>query len=311
MSYLLRDVGATYLNAFLEFILDLVGTTPDEFLAALEAEFGTADLEATMLGVLTGTTDFLTFSGADLFYFPFPDAPAFPESWGGIDNYTSYGVRNMVPMGGSVYAGMANPMNLLTDTTDNVPEGGWELIKLDDVAPNTPTGTEVTVNLGDGSRITLCDVLNPGYTVGIWLPLANLPMLIPPPPGYAPTNDLMLVGTSANASMCAGSTMATVCIPDTGNYAGLSQLQMIDDPVNGTSPGWVDISTTRQGNLLCGEVNAAGQDLMWQAGFNGYIAIVAPFAFFAQLPDTSPYGRALLVVLLAVAAVIVIRMRMG
>ncbi len=287
MTYLLQDLGTTVLDAFLQ----SQGITLAEFLAALETELGIPDLAATILGVLTGNVEFLTTAGADLYYFPFPDAPAFPESWGGIDNYTTYGVRNMVSMGGSVYAGMANPMNLLTDTTDNVPEGGWELIKLDDVAPNTPTGTQVTVTLDDGSRVTLCDVADPGYTVGIWLPLANLPELIPPPQGYAATSNLMLVGTSANASMCAGSTMATVCVPDTGNYAGLFQLQMIDDPVNGTYPGWVDITTARQGTMLCGEVNAAYQDLMWQLGYAGYIGVVAPFAFFAAVTRFQPVWK--------------------
>jgi hypothetical protein len=29
---------------------------------------------------------------------------------------------------------MANPMNLLTDTSDDLPEGGWELIRLDEEA---------------------------------------------------------------------------------------------------------------------------------------------------------------------------------
>jgi len=307
MTYLLQDLGMTVLDAFLE----SEGISLAEFLAALEEEFGIPNLAAMMLGVLVGDVDFLTTAGADLYYFPFPDAPAFPESWGGIDNYTSYGVRNMVSMGGSVYAGMANPMNLLTDLTDNVPEGGWELIKLDDEVPNTPTGAEVTVTLADGSRVTLCDVNDPGYTVGIWLPLADLPMLIPPPPYYAPTADLMLVGTSANASMCGAGTMATVCIPDTGNFAALFQLQMIDDPVDGTYPGWVDITTGLQGGMICGEVNAAYQDLMWALGYNGYIGIVAPFAFAAVIPDANPNGRALLVVLIGVAAVIVIRMRLG
>ncbi|MDQ1340547.1 MAG: hypothetical protein QG567_1704, partial [Campylobacterota bacterium] len=28
--------------------------------------------------------------------------------------------------------GMANPMNLMTDLTDNKPEGGWELIQMDE-----------------------------------------------------------------------------------------------------------------------------------------------------------------------------------
>ena len=29
-----------------------------------------------------------------------------------------------------LYLGMANPMNLRTDPTDDIPEGGWELISL-------------------------------------------------------------------------------------------------------------------------------------------------------------------------------------
>jgi hypothetical protein len=36
----------------------------------------------------------------------------------------------MVVDGDGLYIGMANPMNLRTDTTDDVPQGGWELIKL-------------------------------------------------------------------------------------------------------------------------------------------------------------------------------------
>jgi hypothetical protein len=30
----------------------------------------------------------------------------------------------------NLYLGMANPMNLLTDPDDSVPEGGWELLSL-------------------------------------------------------------------------------------------------------------------------------------------------------------------------------------
>ena len=307
MTYLLRDIGTTILGAFLE----SEGITLAEFLAFLETELGIPDFAASILSVVTGSEEFLTSSGADLYYFPAPDAPAFPESWGGIDNYTSYGVRNMVSMGGSVYAGMANPMNLLTDLTDNVPEGGWELIKLDDEVPNTPTGTEVTVTLDDGTEVTLCDVLDPGYTVGIWLPLASLPSMIPPPQGYAPAEDLMLVGTSSNASMCAGGTMATVCLPRTGRTRALFQLQMIDDPGNGPYPGWVDITTDVQETMICGEMNAAYQDLMWQLGYNGYIGIVAPFSFLGVIPDTNTYGRMMLILLIAAAALIVIRMRLG
>jgi hypothetical protein len=30
----------------------------------------------------------------------------------------------------ALYLGMANPMNLLTDEGDELPEGGWELLRL-------------------------------------------------------------------------------------------------------------------------------------------------------------------------------------
>jgi hypothetical protein len=67
--------------------------------------------------------------GADLFRFTGSDSPAIPESLAGVGNYTSYGIRTMVSAE-TLYLGMANPMNLLTDPTDDIPEGGWELIRL-------------------------------------------------------------------------------------------------------------------------------------------------------------------------------------
>jgi hypothetical protein len=67
--------------------------------------------------------------GADLFRFPRPNAMAVPESIEGVGNYTNYGVRTMIA-DDNLYLGMANPMNLLTDPDDNVPEGGWELLSL-------------------------------------------------------------------------------------------------------------------------------------------------------------------------------------
>ena len=61
--------------------------------------------------------------------------PAKPVSLSGVGNYTSYGVRTMVS-DDFLYLGMANPMNLLTDPSDDVPEGGWELIKLSIANPD-------------------------------------------------------------------------------------------------------------------------------------------------------------------------------
>lgn len=67
--------------------------------------------------------------GADLFRIPDSDSPAIPEYIDGVGNYTNYGIRTMVA-DDALYLGMANPMNLLTDRNDTLPEGGWELIRL-------------------------------------------------------------------------------------------------------------------------------------------------------------------------------------
>lgn len=70
------------------------------------------------------------FFGADLFRFRDPLLPASAESIDGVGNYSSYGIRTMVTTGVDLYLGMANPMNLLTDPDDDLPEGGWELLRL-------------------------------------------------------------------------------------------------------------------------------------------------------------------------------------
>ncbi len=70
------------------------------------------------------------FFGADLLRFRNGATPAMFESTDGVGNYTSYGIRTMVSAGPSLFLGMANPMNLLTDLADDVPEGGWELLRL-------------------------------------------------------------------------------------------------------------------------------------------------------------------------------------
>jgi hypothetical protein len=69
--------------------------------------------------------------GGDLWMFPSTTEKAVPVSTTGLGNYLNYGIRNMVVDGDGLYIGMANPMNLRTDTTGDVPQGGWELIKLD------------------------------------------------------------------------------------------------------------------------------------------------------------------------------------
>lgn len=67
--------------------------------------------------------------GADLYRFPSASEAAVAESLDGVDNYSNYGVRTMVSEE-ALYLGSANPMNLMTDLSDELPEGGWELIRL-------------------------------------------------------------------------------------------------------------------------------------------------------------------------------------
>ncbi|BCL12451.1 hypothetical protein [Micromonospora sagamiensis] len=76
-----------------------------------------------------GTADASSY-GADLWAFDNPNEPARPVDTTGLGNYLNYGIRTMVADDSSIYLGMANPMNLRTDEQDDVPEGGWELIRL-------------------------------------------------------------------------------------------------------------------------------------------------------------------------------------
>ncbi|MGC4772304.1 hypothetical protein ACLQ25_25445 [Micromonospora sp. DT44] len=68
--------------------------------------------------------------GGDLFVFDSTSRPATVVDNSGLGNYLNYGIRNMIADGSTLYLGMANPMNLRTDPDDDVPEGGWELIRL-------------------------------------------------------------------------------------------------------------------------------------------------------------------------------------
>lgn len=305
-SYLLMDPGISLLEAF----LSSEGITFDEFLEELLNNSGLPLFLSQYLNALANAEEIAATAGADLYFFPFPFAPAFPESISGIDNYTSYGVRNMLSVGGNVVAGMANPMNLLTDTTDDRPEGGWELIELEDKELNTPVRDEVTVRLEDGTTVTLCDVVLPGYTVGVWLPVTGLEFLIETPRWRLPTDRVLLVGTSADTPGCSPEVMASVCLPLTEDTDRLYQLQIIDDPVAGPIPGWVDITTEINGNMICGEINSAYQDLLGALGYNGYLGMVSVLAQQSlPVPSTTPWGRIAFVVLIGLAAAITLRIR--
>uniref|UniRef100_A0A832A4P1 Uncharacterized protein n=1 Tax=Desulfacinum infernum TaxID=35837 RepID=A0A832A4P1_9BACT len=67
--------------------------------------------------------------GADLWRFDSAEAGAVAESLGGIGNYLNAAVRNLLA-DDALYVGTGNTSNLATDPRDDVPEGGWELIRL-------------------------------------------------------------------------------------------------------------------------------------------------------------------------------------
>jgi hypothetical protein len=99
--------------------------------------------------------------GADLFRFFSSTDAAIAQDQTGVGNYSSYGVRNLLGRQDGLYLGMANPMNLLTDLTNDKPEGGWELLRLTrDLVP-------VTVDLagnGNGSVVSDLDSIDCGVT---------------------------------------------------------------------------------------------------------------------------------------------------
>jgi hypothetical protein len=71
-----------------------------------------------------------TGSGGDLWKFPQAGVAAVAVDETGCGNAANQGVRNMVTTPAGLYLGMANSANLLTDPTDNIPNGGWELLRL-------------------------------------------------------------------------------------------------------------------------------------------------------------------------------------
>ncbi len=93
--------------------------------------------------------------GADLAVFQSPNSPAVLETDNAFGNYTSYGVRNLLPSG-NLYAGIANASNLLGSGAG--PLGGWELIELERKSGQQP------LNLLTGLTCTPGTLTGPGTT---------------------------------------------------------------------------------------------------------------------------------------------------
>ena len=85
---------------------------------------------AGIRGTINGArADFLS-PGADLAKFQGLAKPAVIVSNNGLGNYLNYGFRTMIGSQSQLIIGTANPMNLMTSSANNLPKGGWELLRL-------------------------------------------------------------------------------------------------------------------------------------------------------------------------------------
>jgi hypothetical protein len=299
-SYLIYDLAWTALEAVLGEDLEIPpGALPEALEEYIECVM---DAEETA-----------TIFGADLYYFPGGDRPAFPESIGGVGNYTNYGVRSMASAPSGLYIGTANPMNLLTDTTDDVPEGGWEVLRLVDLPENTPAGSNVVVTLGDGTTVTLCGVDEPGHTVGTFVPAPCCGLWMPVPPQYQAPQQMLLIGSSARLSEeggCSSTGPVTVCMPVTGGLVRLYQPVLSGTPPNLTFT-WEDITGAIEGGRVCGQLQEGSQELLQQLGYQGYLGVVVGLQLHDPVPALSAWGVAALALLLAAAGLLALKTRLG
>jgi hypothetical protein len=246
--------------------------------------------------------DHPTVTGGDLYYFPGSDRPAFPESISGVGNYTSYGIRSMTSAPSGLFLGMANPMNLLTDLTDDVPEGGWEVIRLVDKPMNTPTGTNVTVTLDDGSTVTYCGIDQAGYTAGTWVPTPCCGYWLPVPVNFQAPTRMMILGSSATISdqgNCNGPYPLHVCVPDAPGGGGRLYQPLVTSGSSEPEFVWQDITTGSANGKVCGDVQEGSQRLLNALGYNGYLGIVVRLDPVPPIPALAPWALALLALLIA------------
>ena len=104
----------------------------------LDEMLKSSDMSSLEIALLLNKLGIDINAGADLWRIESSaGSGAIAEDLTGIGNYGSYGIRTMVSDADHLYLGMANPMNLMTDLTDDKPEGGWELIKMSE---KTSTG---------------------------------------------------------------------------------------------------------------------------------------------------------------------------
>ena len=110
-----------------------------------------ADASTQLLDMISGTNLSITrtqlsnltqqYYGANLFRIATPTEPGVFESTNGLGNFANYGIRNLLSTPSGLYAGTANPMNLMVGTGHTSRSqgiGGYELLDLSTATPPPP-----------------------------------------------------------------------------------------------------------------------------------------------------------------------------
>ncbi|GIJ47825.1 hypothetical protein Val02_47110 [Virgisporangium aliadipatigenens] len=118
--------SAGFGEPFLNYTWKMVVSAGKLFVGTMDWSYLAKELQTPLTGINIDPAKF----GGDLYVFDSTTRPARAVDKTGLGNYLNYGVRNMVADGSTLYLGMADPMNLRTDPDDDVPQGGWELVKL-------------------------------------------------------------------------------------------------------------------------------------------------------------------------------------
>jgi hypothetical protein len=131
-GYKPRYGAAGFGNSYNNYTWKMVVADGSLYIGTMDWSYLAKDLPADYNGGVQSGNGAInpTSYGADLWVFEKPHGAAKPVDTTGLGNYLNYGIRTMATDQSAIYLGMANPMNLRTDPGDDVPEGGWELIRL-------------------------------------------------------------------------------------------------------------------------------------------------------------------------------------
>lgn len=237
--------------------------------------------------------------GADLLFFQSPNSSAVLESDDALGNFSSYGVRNLLSSG-NLFAGIANPSNLLT--TNFGPKGGWELIELERRSGRTPlnllTGLTCTPNTLAGPGASQCTATLSQTATGGSLSVGALGVLfaanitvsplIPVPAGVNSVTfpvQVAEVAAPATAYVLAGFNGGTMVAPIAIN-PGVPRLTgtTVGNGTAGPGVRWFDVRIANNGTASAKQVTLNSMTLRTLTG-TGTVTLAAGPGLTPALPN--------------------------